>query len=884
MIVREYRRLSWKIAEFAALVFLLAACGSGLDRAPPAPPSVPVAQVPPASPPAPPPAPVWTGTKLLGASTGGTTLSTSGSATAIDTSNNVLVVGSTAGGIDGNLAIGTQDAFVTKYSNSGTKIWTRELGVPGVNTSGNAVATDGSDNVFVVGSTSGGLDGNTLTGTQDFFVTKYDSSGSKLWTRQLGAVGVENDGNGAATASGHVFVVGTTFGNLDENLLTGVSDVFMTEYDGSGNKVVTKQLGTGGATTAGNSVSTDASNNVFVVGTTQGTILDTHATAGGTNTLFFTQYNAGIKIRTVLLACAASGTYNGVTTTDGTTNLYVAGTSQCSLDAQTFLGGEAVVISKFTISTGARVWTTEFGNASNNRANGVAVDGAGNVFVTGFTNGPGLGNDPSSNPNAEMGNNDFHVTKMNSNGSIQWTNELGVAAANTASTGMAIDSSGNYFVVGSTNGALDNNPLIGSQDLFLTKYNSAGTKVLTSLLGVGRANTQGSGVAVDPTGNVFAAGTTNGGVSGGTLTGTQDFFVAKYGVLGDLLWAKQRGVSGVSTLANGAASDGSGAIFVAGSTQGSLDGNTLVGSPNDFFVSKFDASGTWLWTQQLGASGVETDGNATATDSSGAVYVAGTTFGGLDTNLLTGIQDFYVTKYDTSGSKQWTQQMGVGGVNTVALGVATDSGNNVLVAGYTQGGLGINTLVGNQDFFVTKYSSTGSIAWTQQLGVLGHNTTGSSVATDSSGNVYVAGYTDGGLDTNTITGTQDYFLTKFDATGAKKWTTQFGVAAASTTATGVSTDAAGSIFVTGYTAGGLGTNTLTGTQDLFLAKYDTLGNRLWIKQLGVAVFATQANGVATDGSGNAFVSGFAYGALDGATPFGFPDVFVTKYNGAGVKQ
>jgi hypothetical protein len=91
----------------------------------------------------------------------------------------VYVAGYTDGGLDGNTLNGTRDLFVTKYNSSGVKQYTRQLGVAGQRTLGYSVATDANGNVYVAGDTAGGLDGNTLTGTGDAFVTKYDSSGVK---------------------------------------------------------------------------------------------------------------------------------------------------------------------------------------------------------------------------------------------------------------------------------------------------------------------------------------------------------------------------------------------------------------------------------------------------------------------------------------------------------------------------------------------------------------------------------------------------------------------------------------------------------------------------------------------------------------------------------
>jgi hypothetical protein len=115
----------------------------------------------------------------------------------------------------------------------------------------------------------------------------------------------------------------------------------------------------------------------------------------------------------------------------------------------------------------------------------------------------------------------------------------------------------------------------------------------------------------------------------------------------------------------------------------------------------------WIGTKQLGVAGTDTIGYSVATDANGNVYVAGYTTGGLDGNTLTGTQDFFVTKYDSSGVKQYTRQMGVAGQGSYSRSVATDASGNVYVAGYTYGGLDDNTLIGTRDFFVTKYNSSG---------------------------------------------------------------------------------------------------------------------------------------------------------------------------------
>ena len=94
--------------------------------------------------------------------------------------------------------------------------------------------------------------------------------------------------------------------------------------------------------------------------------------------------------------------------------------------------------------------------------------------------------------------------------------------------------------------------------------------------------------------------------------------------------------------------------------------------------------------------------NGVATDSSGNVYVTGGTKGGLDGNTSAGDTDLFVVKYNSSGTKQWTKQLGTSSTDN-ATGVATDSSGNVYVTGYTGGGLDGNTSAGGIDLFVVKY-------------------------------------------------------------------------------------------------------------------------------------------------------------------------------------
>ena len=88
------------------------------------------------------------------------------------------MTGYTGGGLDGNTSSGESDIFLVKYDSSGTKQWTKQLGTSSGD-NGLGVTTDSSGNIYVTGGTEGGLDGNTNSGGWDIFLVKYNSSGTK---------------------------------------------------------------------------------------------------------------------------------------------------------------------------------------------------------------------------------------------------------------------------------------------------------------------------------------------------------------------------------------------------------------------------------------------------------------------------------------------------------------------------------------------------------------------------------------------------------------------------------------------------------------------------------------------------------------------------------
>jgi len=125
---------------------------------------------------------------------------------------------------------------------------------------------------------------------------------------------------------------------------------------------------------------------------------------------------------------------------------------------------------------------------------------------------------------------------------------------------------------------------------------------------------------------------------------------------------------------------------------------------------------------------------------------------------------------------------------------------------------------------------------------------------------------------------------KVNESGTKQWTKQLGTSS-DDWGNGVSTDSSGNIYVTGYTYGGLdgNTNSYASRTDIFLVKYNSSGTKQWTKQLGTSS-GDYGNDVTTDSSGNIYVTGSTWGGLDGNTNSGSYDIFIVKYNSSGIKQ
>lgn len=395
------------------------------------------------------------------------------------------------------------------------------------------------------------------------------------------------------------------------------------------------------------------------------------------------------------------------------------------------------------------------------RGHAVAIDANGNIYFIGQARSSLEGQTPIGNP-------DGFVIKYNSVGVVQWAKFIGVTGNSVTPHSVSIDSNGNVYVAGQTFGALHGETKTSSfNDTFLVKFNTSGDRQWTRLSGVsGNLNTLASKVTIDSSGNVYVVGQTWGSLDGQTLNGQADAYLIKYDSNGNKQWTRLSGVTSVQTYGRGVVTDSTGNIYITGETGGAMDGETFTAGAGktDSFLIKYNSSGTKQWTRLAGGTGsFGTTTNSVTIDSSGNLYLAGSSGGALTGETLTGLIDLFIMKYDSNGNRLWTKLAGVNGVSSFGRDIVIGSNGKIYLTGETGGGLDGEAFNGgagsNTAVYVREYDLNGNRQSTKLIGVSGAPSIGLGIALSPNGLIYVAGVTEGNFDGQTIKGTHDAFLT-----------------------------------------------------------------------------------------------------------------------------
>jgi hypothetical protein len=530
---------------------------------------------------------------------------------------------------------------------------------------GYAIAVDGSGNAYVTGYTTStnydvtpGVFQTTNGGNYDVFVTKLNASGSGLvYSTYIGGSGDDVGYGIAVDGSGNAYVTGITV-SIDYAVTPGAFqtikggggfDVFVTKLNASGSGLVYSTYIGGSSDDWGLDIAVDGSGNAYVTGWTVSINYD--VTAGA----FQTTYSGGAGSDVFVTKLNASGnalvysTYIGGSNfdegwgiaVDGSGNAYVTGqTISTDYDVtpgafQTTNGGVGdVFVTKLNASGSGLVYSTYIGGSNSEEGYGIAVDGSGNAYVTGYT----LSTDYDVTPGAFQtthggGYWDVFVTKLNASGSgLVYSTYIGGSNWDEGRD-IAVDGSGNAYVTGrtistdydvtpgafqTTNGGID--------DVFVTKLNASGSGLVYSTYIGGSHADDGLGIAVDGSGNAYVTGytlSTDYDVTPGAFQttyggGTYDVFVTKLCHVSISL-TSATGTDNQSVCINSSitsitytttGTSGANVIGLPGGVSDNYSGNTLTisGTPT--------VSGTYVYTVNLtgGCGSVSTTGTIITVD------------------------------------------------------------------------------------------------------------------------------------------------------------------------------------------------------------------------------------------------------------------------------
>jgi hypothetical protein len=438
--------------------------------------------------------------------------------------------------------------------------WVRQGGGTGtLDNKAWSVCADQHGNVYATGEFYNSISmGNavfTSSGNSDIFIARYTSSGTLVWARRVGGAGYDTGFGIACDTSGNVYVTGrfrntVTFGTFT---LTSydVDDFFLAKYDSNGNCLwVYHPVST--SSDYGWSLAVDPAGNSYVTG-----------------------YYTGNITFTPLATMSAPSGFN-------------------------------ILLTKINTS-GTPVWATQSTGTFQNQGYSIAIDNSGNSYITGyFTNTTTFG----THSVTSNGSRDIFVAKYDNNGVAQWAHSAG-GVSDDYGIGVCTDNLGNAYVTGyfrnTINFGSGSISSVGADDMFLVKYNPAGTALWT-VRGGGASNDRGGSVSCDQYNNVYVTG-----------------------------------------------------FYYSNATFGSF--NLPTGGFNELFVLRYTSNGVIQLAKNVNGPNYE-EGYCVFNDKRGSTYVSGmfgstTSFGGIPMTSL-GTHDFFVSRFSMTDARDTVNNLSPG--------------------------------------------------------------------------------------------------------------------------------------------------------------------------------------------------------------------------------
>lgn len=702
----------------------------------------------------------------------------------VDNQGNVYVTGASDGGSS------DYDYLTIKYNASGIEQWVRRYnGTGNMDDIANCLVVDNSGNVYISGESEG--DDNI-----DYVTIKYNSNGVQQWLRSYDGIGDSYDYAYAITidGSGNVYVTGAS-GDIDADY-----DYATVKYNSSGVQQWSRRFdGTGNDDDYGFWVAVDASGNVYVTGSSYG---ETSAFDCAT-----IKYNAA-GTRQWVARYNGSGNDNDyayMLAIDNLGNVYVTGESfnqNSNFDYTTVKYNNA----------GVQQWVQRFDGSANqdDYASAITLDGSFNVYVTGgsISNFTDL---------------DFLTIKYNLNGIEQWQSYYnGVGQSLEQASAISIDNNDDIYVVGASTGS-------GTANDYLTvKYNGMGQQEwAVRHNSVYNGNDNPYAIAIDNLNNIY--------ITGESFTNSinYDVLTVKYNLNGACLWSQRYdGPRQRYDWANALAVDSNNNVYITGGTDN-------INTDYDYLTVKYDALGNLQWVKTYNGNANSIDySNAICCDNVGNVYVTGASY------VTTSSYDCVTIKYNAVGDTQWIRRYnGTANNSDAGTAIKTDAAGNVYVTGRS---FGVGT---SRDFITIKYSASGQELWTVRYNGTANGEDGAISLIVDDYNIYVTGWSYG------VSSGRDYLTIKYNSDGIEQWVARYnGIGNRDDVPSALITDSSGNIYITG-TSDGVGTYT-----DYLTVKYNSSGQEQWVYRYnGPKSRNDKAAGIAINNLGDVYITGTSEG-------------------------
>jgi len=718
-----------------------------------------------------------------------------------DTEGNVIVTGYSS-----NSAFG-MDYLTIKYDAIGNQVWkVRYNGESNGEDRAIALTIDNAGDIYVTGRS---WDDESAF---DYVTVKYNSSGVLQWAdrRDVGSSTYEQPADIAVDNSGNIVVTGPTtikYTAADE-LLWAVKNKDLGQYYVS---CV--------------ALSIDKTNNVYVTGSFRYSRTKYDVVT--------TKYNPDGEVQWTVVydGPAEDNDWAEDIAVDDAGNVFVAG---CSKGIETDYDYAVI---KYD-SSGEQQWGRRYNGLANesDSPSSIAVDGLGNVYVTGR--------------NSRGSYNTYCTTiKYSSSGDQLWINEFGYEEDSLENgVDLVLDSLNNVYVTGMTT-------IGGTIDYLALKYDSLGRLEWNKSYGMPQEDkvfSMASALTISHSG-IYITGRLQKSYS------DNDYATVKYSLSGEEEWAAHYDESENSyDEAYLIAADKSGNFAVAGTSSDFM-------THEDFIILKYNEAGVLDWENRY--SGFENSIDAPSDmliDESGNIIVTGT-----GPSTTSGFYAYITIKYDDKGNEQWIAEYKGGDGDNQPKAMALDVSGNIFVTGLSDG-----DDVSGRDFATVKYNPQGTEEWCARYnGAANRHDYGTAITVDGYGDVCVTG-----VSQETYS-SQDITTIKYSTSGEKQWIARYAdPEERDCKPIKIAIDKAGSIYVAGTVSESYNSS------DFILIKYTNKGQLLWVKTFdGLYQSHDEIVGMLVDANGNVYVAGNSEGN-DDETTASYHHAVIIKYAPTGAQE